>query len=100
MSKKNRNNRVATAPAAAKPVSKRKASTGAGDVQQTVASASGTKKMTRREADAQAARERLEAQRRKAERKEKLKKAGIIAVCVILVIALGIPTMALSVLSM
>lgn len=42
---------------------------------------------------------RAEAEKKRAHA-EKLKKAGVVIVCVILVLALGIPTVALSMLSM
>lgn len=55
-------------------------------------------KMTakQRQARLEAAQRREEAARAEKERKERLKRIGVIIVCVILVLALGIPTVALS----
>ena len=55
-------------------------------------------KMTakQRQARLEAAQRREEAARAEKERKERLKRIGVIVVCVILVLALGIPTVALS----
>ena len=52
-----------------------------------------------REARLEAARAREEAARLKKERSERLKRIGIVIVCIILVLALGVPTVALSFLS-
>ncbi|MCC6108561.1 MAG: CASC3 protein CASC3 [Denitrobacterium sp.] len=59
------------------------------------------KKMTakQREARLEEARKREEAAKRKKERAERMKRIGIVIVCVILVLALGVPTVALSFLS-
>lgn len=60
-----------------------------------------TQKMTRdqRTAYEEEIRKKQEENQRKAVRAERLKKIGIVIVCVVLVLALGIPTVALSVLS-
>lgn len=58
-------------------------------------------KMTakQRQARLEAARAREEAAQEARQRKENMKRIGIIIVCVILVLALGIPTVALSFMS-
>lgn len=60
-----------------------------------------TQKMTREQRTAyeEEIRKKQEENQRKAVRAERLKKIGIVIVCVVLVLALGIPTVALSVLS-
>lgn len=60
-----------------------------------------TQKMTRdqRAAYEEEIRKKQEENQRKAARAERLKKIGIVIVCIVLVLALGIPTVALSVLS-
>lgn len=64
--------------------------------------AQGKKKMTRaqREARIEAARQREAAAQQKRERAERVKKVFTVVVCVVLVLALGIPTMAIAVLGM
>ncbi|MDO4182908.1 MAG: CASC3 protein CASC3 [Coriobacteriia bacterium] len=51
-----------------------------------------------REAKIQAAKEREERAAAKKQRAEMMKKVGIVIVCVVLVLALGLPTMALTLL--
>ena len=54
----------------------------------------------KREAKIEAARIKEEERKHKEARKENLKRAGIVIVCIVLVLALGIPTVALSVLGL
>lgn len=65
----------------------------------TAASGNKAKKTTnkQREERAEADRQRAAEAKKRAERVAMLKKIGIVAVCIILVLALGIPTVALSV---